>query len=180
MKINLWHLLGMLAVSAVMVLCGNAIIYVRTYVNANPGVPVGFALYVNNFVRSIPGILILFGFTFAGVLCKRCIPLQLPAAAYIVTIGCILSIPGAPGSTGPVSQFMTGLSGTIMKYVNEVSFMSLTTPVLAYAGLSLAKDLGALKESGWKLVVVSIFVFIGTFISSAIIADVVLRATGQV
>jgi putative effector of murein hydrolase LrgA (UPF0299 family) len=161
----------MLLVAAVMVLCGNAIIYVKVHPEGS---------YVDSVVRALPGMAILIAFTLAGVLCKRCIPLQLPAAAYIVTIGCILSIPGAPGSTGPVSQFMNAFSGTIMKYVNEINFMSLTTPVLAYAGLSLAKDLDALKESGWKLVVVSIFVFIGTFIGSALIADVVLRLTGQI
>ncbi|MDR2529567.1 MAG: DUF340 domain-containing protein [Synergistaceae bacterium] len=175
MKIKFPHLLGMLIVSAIMVLCGNAILYVR----AHPELPAGLIPYWESVLRSIPGMLILFGFTFAGVLCKRYIPLQLPAAAYIVTIGCVLSIPGAPNSTGPVSQFMNALSGAIMKYVNEVSFMSLTTPVLAYAGLSLAKDLGALKESGWKLVVVALFVFIGTFIGSALIADLTLRAMGQ-
>lgn len=171
MKTNLRHILGILFVAAALILCGNAIIYVKAHPEGS---------YVDSVVRSLPGMAILIGFTLAGILCKRYIPIQLPAAAYIVTIGCILSIPGAPGSTGPVSQFMNGLSGTIMKYVNEISFMSLTTPVLAYAGLSLAKDLDALKESGWKLIVVSIFVFIGTFLGSAIIADIVLRMTGQI
>jgi putative effector of murein hydrolase LrgA (UPF0299 family) len=154
-----------------MVLCGNAIIYVRAHPEAS---------YLDTALKGIPGMLILFAFTFAGVLCKRYIPLQLPAAAYIVTIGCIVSIPGAPGATGPISQFMTALSGTIMKYVNEINFMALTTPVLAYAGLSLAKDLHVLKESGWKLIVVSILVFFGTYLGSIIIADAVLRMTGQV
>jgi hypothetical protein len=176
MKINYWHLLGILIISAVMVLSGNAIIFVK----AHPELPAGFGPYADQFVKGIPGILILFVFTFLGVLCKRYIPLKLPAAAYIVTIGCILSIPGAPGSTGPVSQLMNTLSGTIMKYMNEINFMSLTTPVLAYAGLSLAKDLKLLKESGWKLALVSIFVFIGTYIGSIIIADVVLKMQGIV
>ena len=175
MKIDLRHLFGMLVVSALMVLCGNAVIYVK----ATPGLPSGFGPYVASMTRSIPGMLILFVFVFAGVICKRYIPLQLPAAAYIVTIGCIVCIPGAPGSTGPISQFMNALSGTIIKYVNEISFMSLTTPVLAYAGLSLAKELPTLKESGWKLAVVSCFVFIGTFMGSILIADAVFYFTGQ-
>jgi hypothetical protein len=176
MKINYWHLLSILIISAIMILSGNAIIYVK----AHPDLPAGFGPYVDHFIKGIPGMLILFAFTFLGVFCKRHIPLKLPAAAYIVTIGCILSIPGAPGSTGPISQFMNALSGTIMKYVNEINFMSLTTPVLAYAGLSLAKDLKLLKESGWKLVVVSIFVFIGTYLGSIVIADAVLKMQGLV
>jgi hypothetical protein len=173
MKIDLRHLLGMLVISAVMIMCGNAIIYVR----ANPGP--GFAPYMDSFVRSIPGMFILFVFTFAGVLCKRYIPLQLPAAAYITAIGCIMTIPGAPGSTGPISQAMNFLSATIIRHVSEISFMSFTTPVLAYAGLSLAKDLGILKECGWKLAIVACFVFIGTFMGSVLIADTVFYFTGQ-
>lgn len=171
MKTNLWHILGILLVSSVLVLLGNAVIYVKAHPEAS---------YLEPLISSLPGIAILIGFSMAGVLCKRYIPFKLPAAAYIVTIGCIMSIPGAPDSTGPISSFMNTLSGTIMQYVNQINFMSLTTPVLAYAGLSLAKDLDALKQSGWKLVVVSIFVFIGTFIGSALIADFVLRWTGQI
>lgn len=172
MKIKMSELLGILFIAALLVLCGNAVIAVKASKGA-----VGF---VESITRSLPGMGILIVFAVLGVICKRFIPLKLPAAAYIVTIGCILSIPGAPGSTGPISNFMNSLSGTIMKYVGEVNFMALTTPVLAYAGLSLAKDLDALKASGWKIIVVAIFVFIGTFLGSTIIADVVLKLTGQV
>ena len=172
MKIKMNELLGILFIAALLVLCGNAVIAVKASKGA-----VGF---VESITRSLPGMGILIVFAVLGVICKRFIPLKLPAAAYIVTIGCILSIPGAPGSTGPISNFMNSLSGTIMKYVGEVNFMALTTPVLAYAGLSLAKDLDALKASGWKIIVVAIFVFIGTFLGSTIIADVVLKLTGQV
>lgn len=171
MNIKMRELLGILVIVSLLILCGNSIIAVK----ANPT-----ASYVDVFVKSIPGILILMGFTVLGVICKRYIPIKLPAAAYIVTIACILSIPGAPGTQNALSSFMNTMSGTIMLYVGQISFMSLTTPVLAYAGLSLAKDLGALKATGWKIAVVSIFVFIGTFIGSAVIADVVLKMTGQV
>jgi len=171
MKIRMKELLGILIIAALLILCGNSIIAVK----ADPE-----AGYVATFVKSIPGMLILMAFTVAGVLCKRYIPIKLPAAAYIVTIACILSIPGVPGSSSSLSSSMNTSSGTIMGYVGQINFMSLTTPVLAYAGLSLAKDLGALKATGWKIAVVSIFVFIGTFIGSALIADVVLKLTGQV
>lgn len=171
MKIKMKELLGVLAISAILILCGNSVIAVR----ANPT-----AGYVKAFVEAIPGMLILAGFTVAGVLCKRYIPIKLPAAAYVVTIGCLLSIPGVQGSESALSNFMNTMSGTIMHYVSRINFMSLTTPVLAYAGLSLAKDLGALKATGWKIAVVSIFVFIGTFVGSAAIADVVLKLTGQI
>lgn len=171
MNIKLKELLGILVIAAFLILCGNSVIAVKANTEAG---------FINTFVKAIPGMLILMAFTVAGVMCKRYIPIKLPAAAYIVTIGCILSIPGAPGSASALSNFMNSLSGTIMGYVGHISFMSLTTPVLAYAGLSLAKDLGALKATGWKIVIVSIFVFIGTFLGSAVIADIVLKLTGQV
>lgn len=171
MNIKIKELFGILTIAAFMVLCGNSVIAVK----GNPE-----ASYVGVFVASIPGVLILMAFTVAGVLCKRYIPIKLPAAAYIVTIGCIMSIPGATGSTSALSVFMNSMSSTIMRYVMHINFMSLTTPVLAYAGLSLAKDLDSLRATGWKIVIVSIFAFIGTFIGSAVIADVVLKLTGQV
>lgn len=171
MNIKMKELLGILIIASLLILCGNSIIAVKANTQAT---------YIGTFIESIPGMLILIAFTVAGVVCKRFIPIKLPAAAYIVTIGCILSIPGAPGSTSALSGFMNSLSGTIMSRVSHISFMSLTTPVLAYAGLSLAKDLGALKATGWKIAIVAIFVFIGTFLGSAIIADAVLKLTGQV
>lgn len=171
MSIKMKELLCVLAISAILVLCGNSVIAVKT----NPA-----ATYFGSFVKSIPGMLILIGFTVAGVLCKRYIPIKLPAAAYVVTIGCLLSIPGVQGSESAISSLMNTVSGTVMRHVSQINFMSLTTPVLAYAGLSLAKDLGALKATGWKIALVSIFVFIGTFVGSAAIADAVLKLTGQI
>jgi hypothetical protein len=161
----------MLLLTSAMVLCGNSIVYVR----AHPG-----GGYIDGIARAVPGVFILMLFVLAGILCRLYIPVKLPASAYILAIGCILSIPGAPGSAGPVSQFMNSLSGTIMRYVGEVSFMSLATPALAYAGLSWAKDRGELGRSWWRIAIVSALVFVGTFLGSAIIADAVLRVTGQI
>ena len=182
MKIDMKNMFLILVISSIIILCGNAVIYIKkVIVEANgmaPALPSLAEMFIKSLVRSIPGILILIGFSMAGLVCKKFIPLKLPAAAYIITIGCILSIPGAPGATDSLSMLMNTVSSTIMKYVSEISFMSLTTPVLAYAGLSLAKDLDALVMSGWRIVVVSVFVFIGTFLGSALIADVVLRLVG--
>ena len=42
-------------------------------------------------------------------------------------------------------------------------------------GLAVGKDLGVLKQQGWRIVLVGLFVFVGTFIGSAVIAEAVLR-----
>ena len=105
------------------------------------------------FVESIPGLLVLLAIIVGGVAVAHFIPWKgLPAVAYIVTLGCIVTIPGFPGS-----EIFTA-------YVSKISFI-----------LAVGKDIDALKSQGWKIVVVGLFVFVGTFIGSAVIAEVVLR-----
>jgi len=58
--------------------------------------------------------------------------------------------------------------------------MALCTPILAYAGIAIGKDLDEFKKQGVTIVIVAILTFIGTFIGSAVIAQVVLKATGQI
>ena len=51
------------------------------------------------FVESIPGLLVLLAIIVGGVAVAHFIPWKgLPAVAYIVTLGCIVTIPGFPGS----------------------------------------------------------------------------------
>ena len=49
------------------------------------------------------------------------------------------------------------------------------SPILAYARLTVGKDIGVLRTQGWRIVLVGLFVFIGTFMGSAVIAELVLR-----
>ncbi len=116
------------------------------------------------FVSSIPGLLVLLGIIAGGVAVAHLIPWKgLPAVAYIVTLGCIVTIPGFPGAE------------TFTAYVSKISFIGLCTPILAYAGLAVGKDIDALKSQGWKIVAVGLVVFVGTFVGSAVIAEIVLR-----
>ena len=109
-------------------------------------------------VDSIPGLLILGVIALIGML----------ASAYVVTIGCILTIPGVPGSE------------LINLYVKKVGFLSLCTPILAYAGVAIGKDLDAFAKSGWRICLLAIVVFVGTYIASAIIAQAILKSLGQI
>jgi hypothetical protein len=49
--------------------------------------------------------------------------------------------------------------------------MALTTPILAYAGLSIAKDLPAFRRLGWRIIVTSLTANAGTFLCAAAIAQ---------
>ena len=50
----------------------------------------------------------------------------------------------------------------------------------AFAGISLGKDLKDFAKMGWKLVLITLFVITGTFIFSALVADIVLKMTGAI
>lgn len=118
--------------------------------------------------QAIPGMLILIVIAFIGMWLGRVLPGHIPGAAYIVTLGCILTYPGFPGSD------------IINYYVKNVGFLQLCTPILAYAGIAICKDLDVFAKSSWRIVLVSIVVFVGTYIGSAIIAQVILKTIGQI
>jgi NhaP-type Na+/H+ or K+/H+ antiporter len=121
-----------------------------------------------NIIQSIPGLLILAVIALVGMMASKYLPGGIPAAAYVVTIGCILTIPGFPGSD------------IINTYVKSVGFVALCTPILAYAGVAIGKDLDAFAKSGWRICVLAIVVFVGTYIASAIIAQAILKSLGQI
>ena len=73
-------------------------------------------------VEAIPGLLFLIFLAIAGVVLAKYLPGRIPAVAYIVTLGCILTYPTMPGSD------------VINEAVKKVGFLQLCTPILAYAG----------------------------------------------
>ncbi|MCY6485670.1 DUF340 domain-containing protein [Clostridium aestuarii] len=124
--------------------------------------------YKNGIIESIPGMIILIAICITGILLSKFIPGKIPSVAYIVLIGCILTFPNFP--------FATAISAAVKK----VSFLSLTTPILAYSGISIGKDLDTFSKIGWKIIILACFVFIGTYISSAVIAQFILKSLGQI
>ncbi len=127
-----------------------------------------FVGYKISIIEAIPGILILVLIAFLGIVLAEIIPLKLPSVAYIVTLSTILTIPGVPGA------------GLISNYTSKVNFLALTTPILAYAGIYTGENLDSLKKTGWRIAVLSVFVILGTYLGSAIIAHIILKAIGQI
>ncbi|AEB75000.1 conserved protein [Clostridium botulinum BKT015925] len=117
---------------------------------------------------ALPGMIILVIIAISGITLAKVIPGKIPAVAYIVTIGCIVTYPGFPGAE------------TVTKCMTKVDFLSLTTPILAYVGISIGKDLESFKKSGWRIIIVSCVVFIGTYLGSAAIAQLILKSLGQI
>lgn len=127
-----------------------------------------FVGYKVNMIEAIPGMLILVGIAVLGIVLAKLIPIKIPSVAYIVTLSTILTVPGVPGSA------------MITELVSKVNFLALATPILGYAGIYTGKNLDSLKKTGWRIFILAIFVMIGTYLSSAIIADIILRALGQI
>lgn len=119
-------------------------------------------------IEGLPGVLILVAISIIGIAMAEYIPIKIPSVAYIVTLSTILTIPGVPSSA------------FISEYVSKVNFLALCTPILAYAGIYTGKNIDSLKQTGWRIFVLSIFVITGTFIGSAIIAHVVLKLIGNI
>lgn len=116
--------------------------------------------------EAIPGMILILIIGFVGLGLGREIDIELPAFAYAIFIATILSLPMIPTQE------------LFLEYTDRVGFLATTTPILAYAGLSVANQWDRLKNVGWKLILVAIFVFIGTFFGSAIIAHIVLDLQG--
>lgn len=124
--------------------------------------------FKNGMLEALPGMLILIAISMGGILLGKYMPGGIPGVAYVVTLGCIVTYPGFPGA-----EAMNAL-------IKKVNFLALTTPILAYAGIAIGKDLDALKKLGWRVVVVSCVVFTGTYIGSALIAQGLLKFLGQI
>lgn len=117
------------------------------------------------FADTVLGIAVLLAIVLVGYAIYYIIPWKgLPAVAYITTLGCIVTIPGLL----PCAEFVSAAT-------SKINFVGLCTPILAYAGLALGKDIPLLKKQGWRIVVVGLMVFVGTFVGSAIIAEITLR-----
>ncbi|OZA94671.1 MAG: hypothetical protein B7X57_00575 [Erythrobacter sp. 34-65-8] len=140
--------LGQTAV-AVAIVC--AVAWISNIVNGAP------------LMQALPGIIILYVMSMIGLGIARIMPFYLPSIAWVSLVSIIATVPGFPGSAWMVSQ------------LSHVNFLAIVTPVLAYAGLALAnREFTMFRKTGWKLIITALLVFTGTFLGSAIIAQIFL------
>ncbi|MGS2745039.1 DUF3100 domain-containing protein [Halomonas sp. LS-001] len=114
-------------------------------------------------IEALPGMLILYAMTMIGLVVTRFAPFYLPGVAWVSLVSIIFTLPWFPGN------------GWLVEQLGAVNFLAIVTPVLAYAGLALtSRELKMFRHAGWKLVILALLVFTGTFISSALIANLLL------
>ncbi|WP_198025349.1 DUF3100 domain-containing protein [Brachybacterium phenoliresistens] len=68
--------------------------------------------------------------------------------------------------------------GGFVDAIGAVDFLSLTTPILAFAGVSVADRMVDLSRTSWKVAITAVFVFIGTYVGSALLAQFGLSVSG--
>ncbi|MFD1037089.1 hypothetical protein ACFQ3N_01430 [Virgibacillus byunsanensis] len=117
-------------------------------------------------LTAVPGMIILILICLAGFILNQILPVNFPSVAYIAIIGVIVSMPWMPGS-----EF-------VVAWTTEVQLLALATPILAYAGIAIGRSWTDFMKLGWKTLVVASLVLLGTFIGSALIAELVLRLQG--
>ena len=120
------------------------------------------------FMDSLPGILILLAISAAGVIVSKIVPLKLPIVAYVSIIGPLTACP-----ISPCREF-------VIEAANKINFTAPLTMVGAYAGISISGQIKSFLKQGWKMIVIGVFVMTGTFICSALIAQIVLSITGAI
>jgi len=117
----------------------------------------------NSFVAALPGMAILFVMILAGMFLKTAIGGPLPTVAWVSIVSVVCTLPFVP-----FSDFLLG-------HLKSLSFLSLATPVLAYAAMAVTDmEVKLFKQSGIKIAIVSILVFTGTYVGSALVAEVLL------
>lgn len=71
------------------------------------------------------------------------------------------------------------VSDFFVEAIRAVDFLSITTPILTFAGISVADRLVDLRKTSWKIAIVAVFVFSGTYVFSAFLAQLGLTITGK-
>ncbi len=118
-------------------------------------------------VQAIPGIILVILISLFALVVRGLLPnVKMPAFAWASLTALILSMPFMPTAE------------VFLRYTNEVNFLGTTAPILAFAGISVGDKISKLKSLSWKVLIVAIAVFIGTFYGSAIIAHIVLSIQG--
>ncbi len=122
-------------------------------------------------IDAFPGMMILYAICLAGIgikwiLDKIGVLKKLPTFAWIMLVGLLITLPGFPGSE------------IVVAYTKKVAFLAVCTPILAYAGIAVSKELSRLKKVGWRIAIVSLFVWLGAFLGAAVLAQILIVLLG--
>ncbi len=125
------------------------------------GVVVGnFLAYKVSPADTLLGMSIVVAIALIGHFIKQFLPKQIPEVLMLSVIATAAGIPWLL----PFADFLVSAT-------NKLNFLAFTTPVLALAGFSVAKDIPIFRRLGWRIVVVSLTAAAGTFLFATMIAE---------
>ncbi len=110
-------------------------------------------------LQSLVGMLAIIAVVLVVGAAKR----LLPRMPMVLVLSLVATVAGIPGLL-PFSDALIALTA-------RLNFLAFTTPVLALAGFSVAKDLPMFRQLGWRIVVVSLTATAGTFLGATLIAE---------
>lgn len=124
-------------------------------------------------LAAAPGLLLMFAMVIISCLIQqvleKALKFHLPTIIYITMVSVIASIPG-----------VSPIANLVITEFGKIGLLPLCTPILAYAGVSMGKDWPEFKRQGLAIVCVALCTFAGTYLGSAIIAQLVLKMTGVI
>lgn len=137
-------------------------------------VGVGAMALIGNYLafRTIPdlsaiaGMAVILGVAAVGYALYRLTRGMVPTVLWVSLVAMALTYPGMP------------YAAKVAALTGKLNFLALATPVIALAGLSVAKDLPVFRRLGWRIVVVSLAANAGTFLGGSLVAQLFLRASG--
>ena len=118
--------------------------------------------------RMVVGGVILFAIVIVGQGIGRLAAVRgLPSLFWVAMVAMVTTWPGVPGA-----EFVRDALGGI-------GFLAVITPLMAFAALGLTgQDIRLFRQAGARFFAISLLVFLGTFLGSALIAQAVFKLTG--
>lgn len=121
--------------------------------------------------QTFVGLLVLWALAFLGILISD-LTKKIP-------VGFIRNFP-VLGWVSLVSLIFCLIFNFFVQVIGAVDFLSITTPVLAFAGISVADHLVDLSKTSWRVAIVAVFVFIGIYLGCAVVSQIGLWMTGAI
>ncbi len=140
----------------VLIFCG-IIIFIAQFVNLKGKM---------DMVGAVVGMIVLITIAVAAMLIKENVKLKVPAFAWASLLGLLLTTPWSP------------VQDLVLNMTKQYSTLSVSTCILAIAGISVGNKLVDIKKISWKIVVVAMMAFVGTFFGSALISEAILKFQG--
>lgn len=125
--------------------------------------------YNHTISETVVGSLMLVTIGFLGITISNFMNrfIKLPRMLYVSLLGLLLACP-----ISPVAEFVIAQN-------NMIAFQAPCVGMGCFAGIALGKDVKTFLKMGWKFIVLTIFIIAGTYLGSALVAEIVLRIMGH-